>query len=49
MKIDTKVCFLLFCVVFEEIICSESVAAEKTARFCLEFMFYLFIFFVMEF
>ena len=39
MKIDTKFCFVLFCVVFEEILCSESVAAEKTARFCLKFMF----------
>ena len=35
MKIDTKFCFVLFCVVFEDILCSESVAAEKTARFCL--------------
>ena len=50
MKIDTEFCFVLFCVVFEEILCSESVAAEKIARFCLEFMFfYLFISFVLEF
>ena len=39
MKIDTKFCFILLCVVFEEMLCSESVAAEKTARFRLEFMF----------
>ena len=41
MKIDTKFCSVLFCVVFEEILCSESVAAEKTARFCLEFTFFI--------
>ena len=40
MKIDTKFCFVLFCVVFEDILCPESVAAEETARFCLEFMFF---------
>ena len=40
MKTDTKFCFVLFCVVFEETLCSESVAADKTARFCLEFMFF---------
>ena len=45
MKIDTKFCFVLFCVVFEEILCSESVAAEKTARFCLEFTFFSFDYF----
>ena len=43
MKIDIKFCFVPFCVVFEEILCSESVAAEKTAKFCLEFTFYIFI------
>ena len=37
MKIDTKFSFVLFCVVVEEILYSESVAAEKTAKFCLEF------------
>ena len=41
MKIDTKFCFVLFYVVFEEMLCSESVAAEKTARFRLEFMFFI--------
>ena len=45
MKIDTKFCFVLFCVVSEEILCSESVAAEKTARFCLKFTFFFFFFF----
>ena len=40
MKIDTKFCFVLFCVVFEEILCSKSVAAVKTARFCLEVTFF---------
>ena len=29
MKIDTKFCFVLFCVVFEEFLCSESVAADN--------------------
>ena len=49
-KNDTKFCFVLFCVVFEEILCSESVAAGKTARFCLEFVcFHLFISIVLEF
>ena len=33
MKTDTKFCFVLFFVVFEKILCSESVAAEKTANF----------------
>ena len=46
MKINTKFCFVLFCVVFEEILCSEYVAAEKTARFCLEFTFFLFVYFL---
>ena len=46
MKIDTKFCFALFCIVFEEIIYSDSVAAEKNARFCLEFTFYSFVYFL---
>ena len=46
MKTDTKFSVLLFCVVFEEILCSESVAAEKTARFCLEFKFLSFVYFL---
>ena len=37
MKIDTKFCFVLFYIVFEEILCSATVAAEKATRFCLEF------------
>ena len=41
MKIDNKFCFILFCVVFEETLYSESVGAEKNARFCLEFTFIL--------
>ena len=41
MKMDTKFCFILFGVLFKEILCSESVAAKKTARFCLEFTFSL--------
>ena len=45
MKTDTKFCFVLFCVVFEETSCSESVAADKTARFCLEFTLFFFFFF----
>ena len=50
MKIDTKFCFVLFCIVLEEILCSESVAAEKTAGFGLEFTFFhLSIFFMLEF
>ena len=50
MKIDSKFCFVIFCVVFEEILFAETVAAEKTARVCLEFMFFhLFISFVLEF
>ena len=50
IKIYTKFCFVLFCVVFEEILCSESVAAEKTARFSLEFTFFhLLIFFMLDF
>ena len=44
MKMDNKFCFVLFCVVFEEIVCSESFAAEKTARFRLEFMFFSFVY-----
>ena len=43
--IDTKFCFVLFCVVFEEIYDSGSVAVEKTARFCLEFTFFFIFFF----
>ena len=46
MKLDSKFCFVLFCVVFEEILCSESVAAEKTARICLEFTFFSFVYFL---
>ena len=46
MKIDTKFCFVLFCVEVEEILCSESVAAEKTARFCLEFKFLSCVYFL---
>ena len=46
MKIDTKFCFVLCCAVFEDILCSESVAAEKTARFCLEFIFFSFVYFL---
>ena len=46
MKIYKKFCFVLFCVEFEEILCSESVAAEKTARFCLEFTFFSFVYFL---
>ena len=38
--------FCPFCVVFEEILCSESVAAEKTARFCLEFTIDSFVYFL---
>ena len=50
MKTDTKFCFVLFCVVFEETLCSESVTADKTARVCLEFTFFhLFTSFVLEF
>ena len=41
MKIDTNFCFVLFCIDFEEMLCSESVAAEKTARFRLELMFFI--------
>ena len=45
MKIDTKFCFALFCKVFEDILCSESVAAEKKpARFCLEFTFFSYVY-----
>ena len=40
MKIETKFCFVPFCIVFEEILCSGSVAAEKTTKFCLEFTFF---------
>ena len=39
MKINTKFCFVPFCVEFEEILCSESLAAEETAIFCLKFTF----------
>ena len=47
MNIDTKFYFVLFCVVFEEILCSESVAAEKTTSFCLEFTFFFsFVYFL---
>ena len=46
MKIDNKFCFVLFRVVFEELLCSESVAAEKTARFCLDFTFFSFVYFL---
>ena len=46
MKIDTKFCFVLFCEVFEEILYSESVAAEKTAIFCLVFTFSSFVYFL---
>ena len=46
MKIDIKFCFVLFCVVFEEILYPESVAAEKTATFCLEFTFSSFVYFL---
>ena len=45
MKIDNKFCFVPFCVVFEEILRSEPVAAEKTARFCLKFTFFFFVVF----
>ena len=45
MKTDIKFCFVFFCVVVEEIICSKSVAAVKTANVCLEFTcFHLFYF-----
>ena len=46
MKIDIEFCFFLFCVVFEEILCSESVAAKKTAGFCLDFIFFSFVYFL---
>ena len=46
MKTDTKFCFVLFCVVFEKKKCSESVAAEKTTKFCLEFTFVCFFVFL---
>ena len=42
MKIDIKVCFFLFCVVFEESLCSESVAAG----FFLDFTFFSFVYFL---
>ena len=44
MKTDTKFCFVLFCVVFEETLYYESVTADKTARFCLEFTFFSFVY-----
>ena len=46
MKIDTEFCFVLFCVVFEEILCSESVAAEKTARILLRIHIFSFVYFL---
>ena len=46
MKIDTKFWFVLFYVVFEDILRSESVAAEKTARICLESTFFSFVYFL---
>ena len=46
MKIDTKFCFVLFRVVFEEVLCSESLAAKKIARFCLDFTFSSFVYFL---
>ena len=44
MKTDTNFLFCLFCVVFDEILCSESVAAEKTTKFFLEFTLFFFFF-----
>ena len=38
--------FVIGQVVFEDILCSESVVAEKTARFCLEFTFFVYFLYV---
>ena len=47
MKIDTQFCHVIFCVVFEEILCSESVAAEKTAK-VLRIHVFLFVYFLCD-
>ena len=44
MIIDTKFCFVLFCAVFEEILCSESVAANS--KILLRIHGFLFVYFL---
>ena len=39
-EILSKFCFVLFLYSTGIILCSESVAAQKTARFCLDFAFF---------
>ena len=39
MKIDIKFCFVLLCVVFEEMLCSESLLLRKPQYFALSSCF----------